>query len=384
MLWLHSAAAEFVGTTPYPCSTPVLRMDVAMRRFRMWLTLGVFLSSIPLRAAEPDHIQGNWLGTWSGKDGMEGKNVAEICGLGNGEYQATFTAYDGSELEKGVFTFAIRGSTVSEGKVAFTQRIDLGLLGMFSFDAEVENGKLLGKYTNGKEYEGTLELRRIVKRPDAVGAKPLPGAVTLLTGNELGQWFSLGERPAEWKLTEGVLAAPTIDRPKGGHLATKANFGDVQIHLEFRTPYLPEKREEERGRGGVFLWGLYELQILDSFGFPRPTEGANEFVDVESLGAVFGQKAASDTAALPPGEWQAFDITATVARFDADGKMTRSAEVTVFLNGTLIHDRVPLRKPTEDAPLQDSDIESGLVLQNAGQPVEYRNLWYVPLDGPAK
>ncbi len=333
-------------------------------------------------AAEPvDHIQGNWLGTWSGKDGMEGKNVAEICGLGNGEYQATFTAYDGSELEKGVFTFAIRGSTVSEGKVAFTQRIDLGLLGMFSFDAEVENGKLIGKYTNGKDYEGTLDLKRIVKQVDAVGTKPLPGAVTLLAGNSLDQWLPLGGRPAEWKLTDGVLIAPTDDRPKGGHLATKATFGDAQIHVEFRIPYLPEQRDAERGRSGVFLWGIYEVQILDSFGFPRPTDGASEYADVEALGAIYGQRAPQDTAALPPGEWQAFDITAMAAKVDGDGQVTKAAEVTVFLNGTLIHERVPLKLPTEEAPLKGSGTKAGLVLQNAGQPMEFRNIWYVPLDG---
>ncbi|OYW13904.1 MAG: hypothetical protein B7Z55_16230, partial [Planctomycetales bacterium 12-60-4] len=165
--------------------------------------------SVVATAAEPmDHIQGEWLGLWSGADGMEGKNVAEICGLGNGEYQATFTAYDGSELEKGVFTFAILGSTVGEGKVQFTQRIDLGLLGNFSFDATVENGKLTGKYSNGGNYEGVLELKRIDKKIDAVGAKPLPGAVILFDGRSLDSWTQSGAAAA-WKVVEGVLVAPT-------------------------------------------------------------------------------------------------------------------------------------------------------------------------------
>lgn len=159
------------------------------------LTMAVCLLGIvclPAKSAEPvDKIQGNWLGTWEGKGGMGGKNVAQIYGLGNGEYQAIFTAYDSGEQDKGEFTFGIRGSSANQDKVVFEQNIDLGFLGMFSFHAEVEQGKLVGKYSNGKEYEGTMELKKVTLSSDAIGAQPLPGAVVLFDGKNLDQWHVL-------------------------------------------------------------------------------------------------------------------------------------------------------------------------------------------------
>jgi hypothetical protein len=333
----------------------------------------------------PDDVQGNWLGVWKGKGGMGGKNVAEICGLGNGEYQATFTAYDSGEQDKGVFTFAINGSSVSDDKVVFTQRINLGLLGSFSFDADVENGQLLGKYSNGNRYQGTMELKRIEKKPESVGAKPLPGAIVLFDGKSLESWTTLGKSAAQWTVNDGVLIAPSSESPHvggTGHLATKVPFNDAQVHVEFRVPYVPEKRGQERGQGGLYLWGRYELQIVDSFGFARPKDSSNEFADDDALGAIYKQHAPKELPALPPGEWQAFDITLRAATKDANGQVMQPAEVTVVLNGTQIHDRVPLNTPTENAPLTETMSAAGLVLENAGQPVEFRNIWYVPLDAP--
>jgi hypothetical protein len=335
--------------------------------------------------AADDNVQGNWLGTWTGQGGMGGKNVCEVCGLGNGEYQATFTAYDSGEQDKGIFTFSINGSSVSDTKVVFTQKIDLGRLGMFSFDADVENGKLLGKYSNGNRYQGTMELKRVEKQHDSIGAKPLPGAVVLFDGKSLDQWRPLSEAMGEWTVSGGAIVAPASDSavaPRGGHLASKATFGSAQIHIEFRVPYLPAKRGQERGQGGVFLQGRYELQIVDSFGFPRTKNSAGEYSDHEALGAIYRRYAPKELPALPPGEWQAFDITYTAAKLDAAGKVVQPAEATVVLNGTPIHEKVALDEPTDDAPLPDG--KAGLVLQNAGQPVDYRNIWYVPLDGPAR
>lgn len=337
------------------------------------------------QAGSPDKIQGNWLGEWTGQGGMGGKNVAEIRGLGNGEYQATFTAFDSGEQDMGVFTFAINGSSVGEDKVEFTQDINLGLLGSFHFEATVEQGKLRGKYTNGNIYQGTLELERIEKQPEQVGAKPLPGAVMLFDGSSLNQWTLPAAQPAEWLIKDGVLTLQPTDsasRSAVGHLVAKPEFTAAQIHLEFRLPYLPDKRGEERANGGVYLGGQYELQIVDSFGFPRPRTLDGDFEDHDALGAIYKQRPPLEMAALPPGEWQAFDITFTGPKTDSSGQ-SQPAEVTVMLNGTLIHDRVPLTEPTEGAPGTSRTTKSGLILQNAGQLLEFRNIWYVPLDVPA-
>lgn len=361
---------------------------------RWILVVGLCVGGLTADAAEPpatdkskrpDNVQGMWLGVWKGRGGMGGKNVAEICGLGNGEYQATFTAYDSGEQDKGVFSFSINGSSVSDDKVVFTQEINLGLLGAFSFEAEVENGKLLGKYSNGNRYQGTMELKRIEKKPESVGTKPLPGAVVLFDGSSLDQWTTLGKPAGGWTIKDGSLIAPKWETASGGtgHLAMKVPLNDAQMHLEFRVPYLPEKRGQERGQGGVFLWGRYELQIVDSFGFARPKNSSNEFADDDAAGAIYKRHAPKEQPALPPGEWQAFDITMRAAKRDATGAVTQPAEVTVFFNGAAIHERVELTEPTEQAPLADSQEPAGLVLQNAGQAVEYRNVWYVSLDAAA-
>lgn len=344
----------------------------------------VWLCSAAVNAAEPrDKVQGNWLGTWEGKGGMGGKNVCQIYGLGNGEYQAMFTAYDSGEQDKGDFTFGIRGASTTDGKVVFDQNIDLGGLGMFKFHAEIADGKLLGKYSNGNQYEGTMELKRITQSPDAVGGKPLPGAVVLFNGKDLDGWKVLGDNTAEWKVVDGAIVAPTSERltpPKSGHLACQTNLSRAQVHVEFRVPYLPEKRGEKRGQSGVYLFGKYEVQIVDSFGFPRAKDVQGYFIDTDALGAIYGQQSPTELPALPPEEWQAFDITVTPETVDNAGKVTKPAELTVFLNGKSIHERVELKKPTPGAPGSDASEGLSLILQNGGQSVEFRNIWYVPLD----
>jgi hypothetical protein len=142
---------------------------------------------------------------------------------------------------------------------------------------------------------------------------------------------------------------------------------------------MPEARGTERGKGGLFLQGRYEIQIVDSFGQPRRKNNFGDLADDDSAGAIFKYAAPLENVTLPPGEWQALDITFQAAELAPDGKLLHPAEITVYHNGTLIHDRVKIRKPTEGAPVQDLTTESGLVLEDAGQAVEYRNIWLVPL-----
>jgi hypothetical protein len=344
----------------------------------------IVILATSVHAAQPrDKVQGNWLGTWEGTGGMGGKNVCQIYGLGNGEYQAMFTAYDSGEQDKGDFTFGIRGASTTDGKVVFDQNIDLGGLGVFKFHAEIADGKLLGAYSNGNQFEGSMELKRITQAPEAVGGKPLPGAVVLFNGKDLDGWKVLGDEPAEWTVVDGAIVAPASDRltpPKSGHLACETKFGRAQVHVEFRVPYLPEKRGERRGQSGMYLLGKYEVQIVDSFGFPRAKDVQGYFIDTDALGAIYGQQAPTELPALPPEEWQAFDITLIPETVDGDGKATKPAELTVFLNGKSIHERVELKKPTQGAPVTDASTAASLILQNAGQPVEFRNIWYVPLE----
>jgi hypothetical protein len=352
-----------------------------VQSFRLLVTLfglGVSLVGTTFADDAPaDTIQGNWLGVWTGKEeGSGGKTVAQIYGLGNGEYQAVLVAYDSGEQDSGTFTFSIRGTTIAEGKVQFLQNINLGPLGMFKFEALIEGEKLSGRYSNGAQFEGGLQLARHIKKIDAVGLPAPAGAIVLFDGKTLDKWTGIDALSPAWEVRDGRILAPVdaVPGPKPtGHLVSRDTFTDAQIHLEFRLPYEPEARKENRAAGGVWIAGRYEIQFVDSFGFPRERDNLGEFDDVKALGAIYGAKAPKEQPGLPPGEWQALDITFTSARG------TNPADITVVLNGTTIHDHLKLDGPTEGAPIRDAETAAGLILERSGHPLEFRNVWYVPL-----
>jgi hypothetical protein len=345
------------------------------------LTAGLITS--PLSAAEKkkraevNDAQGNYLGEWKLRDGGGGKLTCQIVGLGNGTYRAIFTAYDGSEQENRTFQFPISGTSVSETKVVFATQVLAGAdLGTFAWKTELEAGRLMGDFSNEKNYIGTMELKRIELPVSMLGIAPPEGGRKLLQEAPLADW-NLAELPTgSWLFEDGVLTVGASAPGEPRHLALKTPHESGQIHLEFRLPYQPASRGQDRGQSGLWLQGLYEIQIVDSFGAGRTTDNFGAFDDLDALGSVLGQKAPSDLPALPPGEWQALDIQFVPPKLAADGTVESPGEVTVRLNDVLIQDRTPLEKPTEGAP-RAGQTPAGLVLQHAGSPVEFRNLWFV-------
>ncbi|MCC7418838.1 MAG: DUF1080 domain-containing protein [Planctomycetaceae bacterium] len=335
----------------------------------------------------PDRVQGNWVGEWKlDNGGGGGKQTAQVVALGKGEYQAAFTAYDGSEMQSETFRFLISGSLV-DGKGQFSTQINLGdKLGTFDWKAEIAKDMLLGTFTNRKNYIGTLTLKRADLKPDGVGAKPLDGAEVLFDGKNLDRWTTADGKPTAWKLMDGALqvARASDDEKTARHLVLRESLGSMQLHLEYRTPYLPEARGQERGNSGVFLQGRYEIQIVDSFGQPRERNNFGDLSDDDSAGAIFKYAPPTENVTLPPGEWQSLDITFIPAVPDAKGKAEKSAEISVVHNGKPIHERQKVHKPTDGAPVRDLTSKSpGLILEDGGQAVEFRNIWVVRLD-PAK
>lgn len=345
------------------------------------------LSGIVRAEEEQDPVQGYWEGEWRLKSGNGGKQTGEVVALGNGEYQAAFTAYDGGEMEKETFRFLINGALVND-VATFATNINLGPLGTFDFKAVMKEAQFLADYTNGGKYTGTFKLKRVQKKPDSLLAPPLSGALVLLDA-EAKDWQKAWQHPdgaaPVWKqVGSAVQVARPAQQDQPAHLASKQTFNDAQIHLEFRTPLMSKARGRERGDSGVFVQGRYEVQILDSFGQARPLNNFGQPDDDDSAGAIFKQKAPVENATLPPGEWQALDITFLAARYDAAGKATRPAEITVRLNDQLVQDRVKLEQPTEGAPIQDATTPAGLILQDSGHPVQFRNIWFVELNPAAK
>lgn len=189
-------------------------------------------------------------------------------------------------------------------------------------------------------------------------------AVVLFDGKDLSRWQKYphgGE--AGWKVADGYMQV------KGGDIITKQKFKDARIHIEFMPPYMPDAKGQARGNSGVFVMDNYEVQVLDSYGLPK--------LEVGDCAALYSKKVPDKNAARPPGQWQTYDIEFKAPRFDAKGKKTANARITLFWNGEKVHDNVEL-----DGPLPGGSGEKpeggGIRLQDHGNPVRYRNVWVVP------
>jgi hypothetical protein len=211
-------------------------------------------------------------------------------------------------------------------------------------------------------------------RPDVVApgpaAEPVPppgDAVILFDGTDLSAWVSAKTGgPAEWKVGDGWFEVA----PKSGDIRTSAGFGSCQLHIEWAAPAEVSGNSQGRGNSGVFLMGLYEIQVLDSYDNVSYADG--------QAGAVYGQFPPLVNACRPPGQWQTYDIVFERPRFGEGGEVERPAVVTVFHNGVLIHNRRELmgpmahKKATAYAAHAD---RLPIGLQEHGNPVRFRNVW---------
>jgi hypothetical protein len=199
---------------------------------------------------------------------------------------------------------------------------------------------------------------------DAPG-RPPSDAVVLFDGKDLSRWIGQDGKPARWKVENGYteVVADT------GYISTRASFGDCQLHVEFSEPSPGVGESQERGNSGVFLMGLYEIQVLDSYQNKTYADG--------QASAVYGQYPPLVNPARPPGQWQTYTIIFHRPRF-AGSKLLRPARVTVMYNGILVQDNVELTGPTahgERPPYKAGPDKLPLQLQDHGDPVRYRNIW---------
>ncbi|MCS6775803.1 MAG: DUF1080 domain-containing protein [Chloroherpetonaceae bacterium] len=202
-------------------------------------------------------------------------------------------------------------------------------------------------------------------------SQPPRGALVLYGGRAEHLTAHWAERytgaPSQWKRdAEGVLT------PNGKDITTKQEFGDVYLHVEFRIPVDGSGKTIGHGNSGIGLQGRYEIQIMDSYG-QKP--------EAHNNGALYSQLPAQVNASRKPGEWQAYDIIFRAPRLNAEGKVVEMPRATVFLNGVLIQNNAEFRGMTgiQYGQFKEMTRTGPLILQGDHDPVQYRNIWVVPL-----
>ena len=216
---------------------------------------------------------------------------------------------------------------------------------------------------------------RVVKPPaNSWTVAPPADATVLFGGTDLSPWKKQeGGGAAGWKIEQGYMEVV----PGAGGIETRTGFGDAQLHVEWMSPLPAEGTSQDRGNSGVFLMGRYEVQVLDSYENVTYPDG--------QAGAVYGQYPPLVNASRPPGEWQMYDIIFRRPRFDAQGKVTQPARMTVLHNGVLVQDNVVLSGPTAHQrrpSYEKHDDRLPISLQDHDARVRFRNIWVRDLERP--
>jgi hypothetical protein len=203
------------------------------------------------------------------------------------------------------------------------------------------------------------ELAKVMRKSPTLEAKPPQGAIVLFDGTNTDQW-------QEGKIEEDHLL--------GVPARTKDSFGDFSLHLEFRTPFMPDAPAvagppgQARGNSGMYLHDQYEVQILDSFGL----EGLDN-----QCGGIYLISKPKVNMCFPPLSWQTYDVEMKSAKVDDQGKVLEPARATVKHNGVVIHDNVELKVTPGGGRSNEPPGPGPLYLQDHGNPVRFRNIWLV-------
>ena len=198
---------------------------------------------------------------------------------------------------------------------------------------------------------------------------PTPSDAIILFGKDgkMNEWQQAENGgPCAWSSEKGVMTVA----PGKGSIVTKRKFNDFQLHIEWRSPTPPTGDSQGRGNSGVFLHGLYEVQVLDSYN--------NETYVNGQAGAVYKQSAPLVNPCRKPGEWNTYDIIFTAPRFKDDGGVLYPARVTVIFNGVVVQNNTTILGPTLNVgvPAYGEAYKGGpLLLQDHKNPVSYRNIW---------
>jgi hypothetical protein len=285
--------------------------------------------------ADPDFvIQGEYVGKGVLPERDESQIGAQVIAQGDGRFRVVVYrgGLPGDGWQRGDDQFSLEGGR--EGETV--------TLGGDQLKGKIERGKVT---LTDAEDKTLAQLTRTARRSPTLEAKPPKGAVVLFDG-------STAEHFKEGKLTD----MKTLEAGTTAH----ENFDMQKLHLEFRLSWKPKARGQGRSNSGVYIGGIPEIQVLDSFGL----EGRKN-----ECGALYGRREPDVNVCFPPLVWQTFDVEFTDPPRDEEGKPQGNVLVTVKHNGVVIHQDYDTKKERSD--------NRRLHFQRHGNRVQYRNIWLV-------
>jgi len=196
-----------------------------------------------------------------------------------------------------------------------------------------------------------------------------PSDAIILFNNNLEVWETLEGEEVTWPASVAGFAVV----PDTPGINTKQAFGSCQLHVEWRVPSNEDHGETLNwGNSGVYLMGLYEVQIYDSY------NDKHKIYYNGQAGSIYKQHKPLVNCCKPPGEWESFDIVFTAPQFNENGSLKSPACFTVFQNGILIQNHVEVRGATNHSKYTEYKKHANklpLMIQSHGAAVEYRNIW---------
>ena len=295
--------------------------------------------AIEVAKAGPDfQVQGEYLGTCAGKP-----LAAQVIAHGGGVFLAVFEpgGFPGDGWD-GATRIEVEGKG-GDGKAAFGDK----------YKGAISAGAFTGTDAAGAAFT----LKKVNRVSPTSGLKPPAGAVVLFDGSGMDAWNTTKIETLDG---EKVLAYGA---------ETKKKYTSYQLHVEFREPFKPYGRGQDRGNSGIYIHHTYEVQVLDSFGL-KP--------DNNDIGSLYTVIPPLVNACYPPLSWQTYDIDWQGPGFDAAGAKTRNAVLTVKLNGVLVQDKIEVKSGTGANKKKEETPQGGpLWLQDHHNPVYFRNIWLV-------
>ncbi|MDR2968752.1 MAG: DUF1080 domain-containing protein [Tannerellaceae bacterium] len=192
-------------------------------------------------------------------------------------------------------------------------------------------------------------------------------AIVLFDGTNLNAWKSSGKDggEAKWTVKDGAFTVA----PRTGDIETKQHFNSFQLHIEWASPTEVKGTSQGRGNSGIFLQGMYELQVLDCYD--------NETYSNGQTGSIYKQARPLVNAMRKPGEWNVYDVIYEAPTFKEDGTYRTNPTVTVIQNGVVLQNHTTIIGTTEyiGFPKVVPHGAGPIKLQDHGNLVSFRNVW---------